>query len=174
MGSLHGMPTGINCRGTGASTVHCGVDMAPTEHTIHIHRQAPAKVPVGMHCNGCGVCCLFEPCPLGILLSRGRNGACRALRWDDAMLQYRCGAIVASHQVLAQSLPHGTRWLATVLAPVLRRLGLRWIAAGYGCDSSLEVAPVRGSAQSESPAVPASTTMSSSDLRARARPPHHD
>ena len=47
---------------------------AHTEHTIHIHPQAPGKVPEGVACNGCGVCCLFEPCPLGVVLSRARVG----------------------------------------------------------------------------------------------------
>ena len=114
--------------------------MADTEHTIiiHIHPLAPAKVAVGAPCTGCGVCCVFAPCPLGMVLSGRRNGACDALRWNAALLQYRCGAIVAPQHVLAQALPRGLRWLAPALAPVLRRLGSRWIAAGTGCDSSLE------------------------------------
>ncbi|MES2581991.1 MAG: hypothetical protein V4627_04690 [Pseudomonadota bacterium] len=114
--------------------------MADTEHTtIHIHPLAPAKVAVGAPCNGCGVCCLFAPCPLGMVLSGRRSGACDALRWDAALVQYRCGAIVAPHDVLAHALPRGLRWLGPALAPLLRRVGLRWIAAGTGCDSSLEV-----------------------------------
>ena len=116
--------------------------MAQTKHnvhTIHIHPQASAKVPVGAACNGCGVCCLYAPCPLGMLLSRRRTGACSAVQWDVALLQYRCGAIVAPQAILTQALPRGLRGLASPLAPVLRRLGLRWIAAGKGCDSSLEV-----------------------------------
>ena len=40
-----------------------------TGHLIRIHADAPAKPPVGAPCNGCGVCCLLEPCPLGVLLS---------------------------------------------------------------------------------------------------------
>ena len=112
-----------------------------SEHTIHIHPHAPAKAPVGAVCNGCGVCCLYAPCPLGIVLSRRRSGACSALRWDDSLVQYRCGAIVAPKDVLTQALPIGLQILATPLARVLRRLALRWIAAGIGCDSSLEVQP---------------------------------
>lgn len=112
-----------------------------TEHTpitIHIHPLAPAKVALGAACNGCGVCCLFAPCPLGMVLSRRRTGACAALQWDATRTQYRCGAITAPQAVLQASLPRGLRGLAPVLAPALRRLGLRWIAAGTGCDSSLE------------------------------------
>lgn len=126
--------------------------MAQTEyskHTIHIHPLAPGKVAVGAACNGCGVCCLYAPCPLGMVLSHRRSGACSALQWDVDVLQYRCGAIVAPQWVLSWALPRGLRRLASPLAPVLRRLGLRWIAAGMGCDSSLEVEP---------------TTMSSPDL----------
>ena len=113
--------------------------MAHEEHTIYIHPLAPAKVPAGAACNGCGVCCLFEPCPLGVILSRARTGACVALRWQGSLGQYRCGAIVVPGDVLASALPRGARWLAPLLAPLLRRLGARWIAAGTGCDSSLEV-----------------------------------
>lgn len=113
--------------------------MDHTAHTIYIHPLAPPKVTLGAACNGCGVCCLHEPCPLGMVLSRRRSGACGALRWDETLVQYRCGAIVAPRDVLGQALPRGLRRLAPVLAPLLRRLGLRWIAAGIGCDSSLEV-----------------------------------
>lgn len=134
---------------------------AHTQHTIHIHPQAPGKVSEGAACNGCGVCCLLEPCPLGVVLSRTRLGACAALRWQDASGQYRCGAIVAPADVLAGALPRGVRWLSPALAPMLRRWGARWIAAGAGCDSGLEVVQT------------GSTTMTSTDsplpIRAVAR-----
>jgi len=152
--------------------------MAYGEHIIHIHPQAPNKVPVGAACNGCGVCCLFEPCPLGMLISRGRTGACSALRWDDTLTQYRCGAIVAPQDVLVQSLPRVTRWLAIVLVPLLRRLGLRWIAAGSGCDSSLEVLSGHHNRPNPDRSGVGSTTMPPSELpteiRAVARHSRHD
>lgn len=138
--------------------------MAHPEHTtIPIHPLAPAKVAVGAACNGCGVCCLFAPCPLGMLLSRRRSGACSALRWDAGLVQYRCGAIVAPHEVLALTLPHVLRSLAPALAPVLRRVGLRWIAAGIGCDSSLEVEDSQPVASHAGPVDAASTTMPASN-----------
>jgi hypothetical protein len=115
------------------------VNTEKREHTIHIYPQAPAKVAVGAACNGCGICCLYAPCPLGMLLSHRRSGACSALRWEASLLQYRCGAVTAPQSVLAEALPRGLRAMASPLAPLLRRLGLRWIAAGMGCDSSLEV-----------------------------------
>lgn len=98
--------------------------------TIHIHPAAPAKPALGAPCNGCGVCCLAEPCPLGRVISRRRTGACDALRWDEAGGLYRCGAISDARGVLGP----GWAWAA----PLLRRLARRWIAAGVGCDAALE------------------------------------
>lgn len=87
---------------------------------IDIHPDAPQKPALGAPCNGCGVCCLAEPCPLGVLISRRRHGACDALQWDGE--RYVCGALTAQ--------PGGLRgwWVR------------RWIAAGAGCDCSLEPA----------------------------------
>lgn len=106
--------------------------------TIHIHPKAPAKVALGAPCNGCGICCVAEPCPVGVLLSGRRTGACAALRWNGAL--YRCGALTVPRDVAAERLPHNLRWLAPILEFGLRRLGARWIAAGTGCDCELEVA----------------------------------
>jgi hypothetical protein len=96
---------------------------------VLLHRLAPPKPPTGAACNGCGLCCAAEPCPLGMLVSRRRHGACAALRWEPAQSRYRCG-VVAEPQ---RHLP----WLPPSLA---RRLALRWIAAQRGCDSDLEPA----------------------------------
>lgn len=97
---------------------------------IHIHIEAPAKPEFGAPCNGCGVCCLAEPCPLGQVISRKRHGACDALRWDGDLRAYRCGAITDAAGVL------GPRWRWA--APVLQKLASRWIAAGVGCDATLQ------------------------------------
>ena len=85
---------------------------------IHIAALAPPKPALGAACNGCGVCCLSEPCPVGMLVSGRRRGPCRALRWQSGAARYRCG-------------------LATV--PWLGVLTRRWIAAGRGCDSDAEM-----------------------------------
>ena len=106
---------------------------------IHIHEAAPRKPPEGSPCNGCGVCCLSAPCPLGIVLSGRREGACAALRWDVATKIYRCGAISEPREVLLAVLPLFVRSFAPVVAPILGRAARRWVAAGSGCDSSLEV-----------------------------------
>ncbi|MCU0943103.1 MAG: hypothetical protein MUE35_11190 [Hydrogenophaga sp.] len=96
---------------------------------VHIHRDAPAQPAWGEPCNGCGVCCLAEPCPLGRWISGRRTGACDALRWDAAQARYRCGAVTDAASVL------GPRWAWA--APLWRRLARRWIAAGVGCDARL-------------------------------------
>jgi hypothetical protein len=103
--------------------------------TIFLHAQAPAKPPVGQACNGCGVCCADEPCPLGQLASRRRRGRCSALAWDERLGLYRCGLLTRP----AEHLPRALRRLA----PWLERLARRWIAAGRGCDSSVQVLTTR-------------------------------
>ncbi|MBQ1761303.1 MAG: hypothetical protein IIZ92_00190 [Aquincola sp.] len=96
-----------------------------------LRSDAPAKPLPGQPCNGCGVCCAAEPCPAGMLVSRRRTGRCRALRWAGE--RYRCGLVTDP----ARHLPRTLRWLA----PLLRRLALRWISAGSGCDSLAVVEP---------------------------------
>jgi hypothetical protein len=96
---------------------------------IHLHREAPAKPEFGAPCNGCGVCCASEPCPLGMVLSGRRSGACAALRWNDSQARYLCGALVAPRDVLPRRL--------AMFAPLLSKLAARWISAGSGCDASL-------------------------------------
>jgi hypothetical protein len=111
------------------------------QHTqiIHIEPLAAPKPALGAPCNGCGVCCLAEPCPLGMVLSRKRSGACHALQWHAAQRRYLCGAVITPRVVLHASLPWGTQWLTPVFAWGLGRLARRWIAAEMGCDSTLEL-----------------------------------
>ena len=95
---------------------------------IQIHPAAPAKPPVGSACNGCGVCCLAEPCPAGMLVSRRRTGACAALVWDEPRSVYRCGVVTEPQRFIGPATP----------ARVAARFAPRWIAAGQGCDCDLE------------------------------------
>jgi len=105
----------------------------PSWQVIHLHAEAPAKPAYGAPCNGCGVCCASEPCPLGMLLSTARKGACKALRWDDARSRYVCGVVSAPHTVLPGRLRG--------FAPLLGKLARRWISAGSGCDATLTTRP---------------------------------
>ncbi|MFN3829532.1 MAG: hypothetical protein ACK4Q6_03100 [Tepidimonas ignava] len=100
-----------------------------------IHPDAPAKPAPGAPCNGCGVCCVWQPCPLGVVLSRRRRGACRALRWLHAEGRYVCGALHDPAAVFGW----GHRPWARMLSRALRPAIARWIAAGRGCDCDVEV-----------------------------------
>ena len=94
---------------------------------ILLHPDAPAQPRPGEPCNGCGTCCAAEPCPLGMWLSRRRQGACKALDWSETDGRYRCGVLADSR-----------RWLPWLPAAWGRALARRWIAAGIGCDAALE------------------------------------
>lgn len=101
-----------------------------THQTITIHPDAPDKPAWGARCNGCGVCCAAEPCPVGVLVTGRRKGACRALEWQDADGRYVCGMVSTPGRYLA--LEH--RWLNAAVSAMTRRL----ISAGSGCDSDAE------------------------------------
>ena len=103
-------------------------------HVIHIEPLAPPKPAEGAACNGCGVCCLVAPCPVGMLVSRRRRGPCDALVWGAAERRYLCGMLTEPE--------HHFGWVGRLLRRAMRR----WIAAGRGCDSDLQV----GFAQSAS------------------------
>ena len=98
---------------------------------VYLQPQAPAKPAAGASCNGCGVCCAWQPCPLGVLVSGRRHGACDALRWSEPAQRYHCAMVVDPQAVW----PH----LPGLLRAPLRALAQRWIAAGVGCDCDLEV-----------------------------------
>ena len=100
---------------------------AASQRVILLHKIAPTKPAEGAPCNGCGVCCAAEPCPLGMWVSRRRRGTCAALSWDASDDRYRCGVLVAPK-----------RWLPWLPERWARRLVLRWIAASRGCDSDLQ------------------------------------
>ena len=117
----------------------------PMQHqVIHIHPEAPAKPALGVPCNGCGVCCLAEPCPVGVIVSRRRHGACKALVWSDEVGCYRCGLLAVSPG------ERGSWWRRWA-----RALWLRWarrmISAGSGCDASLDIVAAPGRSHSEAP-----------------------
>ena len=107
-----------------------------SSEVIRIHPAAPPKPAEHASCNGCGVCCAAEPCPAGVLVSGRLRGACAALHWSGDDGRYVCGLAAAPRQVLP--------WLPERLAPLARRLALRWISSGSGCDSSIVVETAPG------------------------------
>lgn len=109
-----------------------------SHHIIHIHTEASPKPETGAPCNGCGLCCLLEPCPLGAVLSGRRHGACVAVRWVPEVRQYRCIAVSDPAGLLKGRWPAVLHGLIPLVSAVLGRLAKRWIAAGQGCDSHLE------------------------------------
>jgi hypothetical protein len=107
--------------------------LPPGWQVVHWHPGAPPKPPEGAPCNGCGLCCLMEPCPLGMLVSRRRTGACVALRWSEADGRYLCGMVADPGAVTGWNRPWVVRWQ--------KALARRWIAAGVGCDARLQALP---------------------------------
>lgn len=103
--------------------------------TITIHPAAPDKPALGQACNGCGVCCLAEPCPVGIVVTRRRSGPCKALVWNAADSRYRCGVVAEPRTFL----PRWYLWLGKGAERVAVRMVLRLIAAERGCDSDATI-----------------------------------
>ena len=105
------------------------------QQVIHIHPRAPQKPAEGTPCNGCGVCCMLEPCPIGVLVSRRIRGECKALAWSDQAGRYHCG-------VLAKAYEGARPGVDGRKASIWRRAWWRWvhrmIAAGVGCDAALQ------------------------------------
>jgi Fe-S-cluster-containing hydrogenase component 2 len=98
---------------------------------IHIHQSAPEKPKLGDSCNGCGVCCLAEPCPISLIMFMQRSGPCPAVVWQSHRNKYECG------MVISPSAQH--RCIPVWADPLLIRLFKRWIAVGIGCDSRADI-----------------------------------
>jgi len=97
---------------------------------LWLHAAAPAKPALGEACNGCGVCCAMETCPLARIVFRLGKRACPALRWQAD--RYVCGLAGAPGDYL--------RWLPAAWCAAAGRLVARSIAAGKGCDCDAELA----------------------------------
>jgi hypothetical protein len=97
---------------------------------VRLHAAAPPKPPLGAPCNGCGVCCALEPCPVARFLLGVRSGACPALAWDDGAARYQCDMVRRPGRHL--------RWLPASLEAWAARRCRRWVAAGLGCDCDAE------------------------------------
>jgi len=108
---------------------------ARPDTVIHIHPEAPPKPAEGQPCNGCGVCCLSEPCPVGVLVSRKRQGSCHALHWSASQKRYVCGMLMEPLRHLGW---RRTGAVSQAFSHLLAKACRRWIAAGIGCDANLE------------------------------------
>jgi len=133
----------LTCSGVKFAAVQQGVtttiwDMKSGQTTsggvqqiIRIHAQAPQKPAAGKPCNGCGLCCAAEPCPVSRLLLSHRHGPCPALIWEPAPARYVCGMV----KTPARFLKH----LPQAVEKTAGRLFRRWIAADTACDFDAEV-----------------------------------
>lgn len=99
-------------------------------HIIELHRVLPAKPSYGAVCNGCGLCCLTETCPVARAWLWQWKGACKALEWNDDLQRYFCGMVHSPSRYL--------RWLPRGLAHWMRPVFARWISVESGCDADYE------------------------------------
>lgn len=107
--------------------------MADEFARLHLHRDAPSKPPIGTPCNGCGVCCALETCPVARLRFLQITGPCPALTWSPSEVRYHCGLLTHPARHLCGLPPRAEA--------LTRHLLARWIAAGQGCDCNAEILP---------------------------------
>ncbi|MFZ6724198.1 hypothetical protein ACO0K2_01755 [Undibacterium sp. MH2W] len=98
---------------------------------VWLAQQAPRKPEIGQSCNGCGVCCAAEPCPVARVFLWQRKGSCRALMWDPSQSLYRCGMLLQPAAFLD--------WLPQRWQGWFGRRVRRWISAGVACDSDATI-----------------------------------
>jgi len=101
------------------------------QQSIALHEGAPPKPASGEPCNGCGVCCAYEPCPVAMVFLFQRKGACRALLWQEEEGRYACGMVRQPHR--------HSRLIPRILASWLGAFFATRIAAGGGCDAGIEI-----------------------------------
>lgn len=110
---------------------------------IWLHWQAPPKPVAGQTCNGCGVCCATEPCPVASVFLWQYRGSCRALIWAPDAGRYLCGMLTQPARYLRWLPQRGEAWFSRRVA--------RWIAAETVCDSTvsaeLQAEPASSQAQ---------------------------
>ena len=97
--------------------------------TAIIRKKSDLKKPAfGKPCNQCGICCMAEPCPLGMHLFNVTHGRCPALI-EDKNNTYACGLVKRpAHYVSPERLKDRT-------AAGLCRSAKLIINTGGGCDS---------------------------------------
>lgn len=98
---------------------------------IELHAAAPAKPACGERCNGCGMCCAAEPCPVAHVFLLQFRGRCRApVRQEDAN-RYACGMVACPDRHV--------RWIPERWRDGFGRWFASRIAAGQGCDPMAEI-----------------------------------
>ena len=103
---------------------------------IELHPRFPPKPDYGARCNGCGVCCATEPCPVSHLFLLQFSGKCRALLWHDEASRYVCGMVVSPD-----------RYVYLIPEKLRERFGRFFasrISAGTGCDFAAEISDMPG------------------------------
>jgi hypothetical protein len=72
------------------------------------------------------------------VLTLRASGPCQWLLWDTPSVSYRCGVLAACDpKALGTEASKLRRWWHRQI----HRAARRWIAAGVGCDCSMEDAP---------------------------------
>lgn len=85
----------------------------------------PAYPGYGQKCNGCGLCCIDQPCPVADNLRVWKDGKCKALQLVDGV--YRCGMMTTPDK-FTKYVPKNKR--AEAAANIRRQLG-----SGVYCDA---------------------------------------
>lgn len=90
-----------------------------------LHDARAAKPAFGVECNGCGLCCLMEPCSLAEEFLDVSSGRCPALEWEEG--RFWCGLVRSPSKYLAPGKEFAD---AVVGAAFAQALGV-----GVGCDA---------------------------------------
>lgn len=89
---------------------------------------ADRKPAFGAPCNGCGLCCLIEPCILAIeFLEAPAAARCPALEWEEG--RFWCGLLRTPHRYIDGL--QGKPWADEFLRETIMASG----AFDVGCDS---------------------------------------
>lgn len=98
---------------------------------IELHPLAPIKPAYAARCNGCGVCCAAEPCPVAYVFLWQFKGRCRALLWQEAASRYVCGMVVCPDRYVSLFPQRGRERIGRFFASR--------IDAEAGCDFAAEI-----------------------------------
>ncbi len=90
---------------------------------------ALTKPAYGSPCNGCGLCCKNELCPLGAFVFNDWKGPCPALHENDG--QFSCGLV---------NKPETYAPVLTAISgkDAMSKAALHLIGSGAGCDARLD------------------------------------